>query len=91
MCKIIEVSIPIWVSSSETAFTFLVCVEEVHRRYDFDTKVPSQKVELLNPILDEEGMAHDIIDKVVLHAEIVHPVDRRATVPRVVDAAVALI
>jgi hypothetical protein len=77
--------------SSKASRSFLVCVEEIHRRYNLYPKVPSQKVELLNPILDEEGVAHDIVGKVVFYTQVIHPVDSRSPVPRVVNAAVALV
>lgn len=68
----------------------LVCIQEVHRRDGLNCQVVVQYVVFLHPILDEERVAHDVVDDVAGKTKEVDTVHRCSTVPTVVYRDIAL-
>ena len=69
----------------------MVGVEEIHAWYCLDSKVVLDPVLHFGPILDEERVPSDVVDKIVLKAKMIDAVNGNTAIPAVVDGAVVLV
>lgn len=68
----------------------LISVEKIHGGNGLDGKVTLEPVVFLRPVLDEEGVPTDAVDKIMFEGQVVDAVDGNTTIPRVVDTTVTL-